>query len=112
MINRHENNTNVILNSLDGIQRAKAKPFMFTRVMRRLQNEEKSIWSQIASIITRPAIALACMAAVISINVYFAVTTDNESDTSTPTSTTLPTVDEYWQNENFVMAVNNSANNE
>jgi phage-related minor tail protein len=55
------------LDSLDGIGRAKANPFLFTRVQARLQGG-KSVWDRVTSYIARPAVALAMLCLVIVSN--------------------------------------------
>jgi len=56
------------LDSLDGIQRASANPFLFTRIQARLQREEKNFWSQAFAFISRPTVAFAGIAVAIIIN--------------------------------------------
>jgi len=57
------------LNSLNDIQRASARPYLFTRVMARLQKEDKSFLGQATGFIARPAFAIATILLVIVINV-------------------------------------------
>ena len=56
------------LNSLDGIQRAAANPFLYTRIMARLEYQQNS-WSKVVNFIGRPAIAISATIIFISINV-------------------------------------------
>jgi hypothetical protein len=56
------------LDSFEGIQRASANPFLFTRIRATLQKEEKNVWSQVFAFISRPAIAFAGIAIAIVIN--------------------------------------------
>ena len=56
------------LDGFEGIQRASANPFLFTRVQARLQKEETNFWSQAFAFISRPAIAVAGVAIAIIIN--------------------------------------------
>lgn len=55
------------LDSLEGITRAKANPFLFTRVEARLK-QGKSSWEQLTTYISRPAFALAILCMVIFSN--------------------------------------------
>ena len=59
-----------ILDSLDGIQRASANPFLFTRIQARLEKEEKNFWSQAFAFISRPAIAFSGVVIAILINAF------------------------------------------
>ena len=56
------------LDSLDGIQRAAANPYLFTRIRSELDKEERSFWSIAISFISRPAVAIAAIVVVISVN--------------------------------------------
>jgi hypothetical protein len=56
------------LNSLDGIGRANANPFLFTRVEAKLRQPTRNVWEQVTGYISRPAIALAMLGMVIFSN--------------------------------------------
>lgn len=56
------------LDSLDGISRAKANPFLFTRVQARLDQSGKTVWEQLTAYIARPTVALAMLCMVILTN--------------------------------------------
>jgi hypothetical protein len=56
------------LDSLDGLSRAKANPFLFTRVEARLNQSGKTGWEQLTAYIARPAVALAMLCMVILSN--------------------------------------------
>ena len=56
------------LNSLDGIRKAEANPWLFTRIKAGLEREEKSVWSKAISFIGKPAIAIAAILLVVVIN--------------------------------------------
>jgi hypothetical protein len=66
---RHiEQEVDKTLNSLDGVKRAVANPYLFTRIKVRLEKEEGSIWSRATQLISRPAVAVAALVLAISIN--------------------------------------------
>lgn len=107
MMNRSENKVNEILSSLDGIKRAEARPFMYTRVMARLQEDDvKSVWGRTVAFIGRPVIAVACLTAVIATNLFFVVNTE-KSETEAVATSASSVSEELLQNENMVLAVNN-----
>lgn len=110
-MNRSENNIEQILGSLDGMSQAEARPFMYTRVMARMQGEEKTIWGRAVSFIARPAIAMACVFAVIATNLYF-VTQTEEVETEATSISNTSAVEDYWKNDDFLMTVNNIEINE
>lgn len=96
-----------ILNSFDGITRAKAKPFMYTRVMARLQ-EENSFWSRTTRILSRPAIAFISLVIIVLINVFSIIKANsiiNEQEEITSFVHNTSAV-EVLQNDNFILAVN------
>ena len=56
------------LDSLDGIQRADANPYLFTRIKARLENEEKSFWGRTLTFLSRPSVAVPAIVLTILIN--------------------------------------------
>ena len=56
------------LDSLEGIQRAEANPYLFTRIKSRLEGEEKSFWSMAIGFMGKPAVAIAAILLVVLIN--------------------------------------------
>lgn len=92
-----------ILNSLNGIARAEARPYMHTRVMARIQ-EENSFWTRAVGFITKPAIAIACISAVLLVNTYTVINADyTEPDAA---AITTAVVSDGLQNDNYILAVN------
>jgi hypothetical protein len=65
------------LNSLDGIQRAEPRPFFYTRVIGRLQKEERTIWETMGSFISRPAVVIAGLCVILVMNAFILVNQDN-----------------------------------
>lgn len=64
------------LESLDGMQRASANPFLFTRIQQLLK-ERNSPWEKVASFLARPAFAVMVVAVFVSVNIW-AATKRNE----------------------------------
>lgn len=56
------------LNSLDGVKRAVANPYLFTRIKASLEKEEMSMWSRASQFISRPAVAVTAFVVAILIN--------------------------------------------
>ena len=75
-----ENKVEKTLSSIDHTERAKANPFLYTRIMSSLKEEEKGTWGKALSFINRPVIAFAAILAVVIMNslVFF-----QSSDTPT-----------------------------
>lgn len=92
-----------ILNSLDGITRAEARPYMHTRITARIQ-EENNFWTRTVGFLAKPAVAIACILAVLLANTYTVINSDyTEPEVSTITSSV---VSDGLQNENYILAVN------
>jgi hypothetical protein len=58
------------LEGLDGIQRAAAQPWLHSRVMGRLQREEKTVWESIGSFLSKPAVAMAGLTTILVLNLF------------------------------------------
>lgn len=58
------------LEGLDGIQRASAQPWLYSRVMGRLQREEKTVWESIGSFLSKPAVAMAGLTTILVLNLF------------------------------------------
>lgn len=71
MVNKTDinNQTEKILESLDGIRRASPQPFFYTRLIGRMQMKTTSLWEKMASIISKPTIAIAMIALFLLINI-------------------------------------------
>jgi hypothetical protein len=72
-----------IIESLDGVQRAEPKPFLYTRISARMAKEESSGFSLIFKVISAPAFSLGIAILIVLINGYFMMkSTDSTIDTS------------------------------
>jgi len=56
------------LNSLDGIERAVANPYLFTRIKACLEKDEKSVWSKALTFMSRPSVAVPAIVLTVLIN--------------------------------------------
>jgi len=56
------------LNSLDGIERAVANPYLFTRIKAGLEKDEKSVWSKALTFMSRPSVAVPAIVLTVLIN--------------------------------------------
>jgi hypothetical protein len=56
------------LQSLDGAPRASPKPFLFSRVNSRMGKANYNAWDLVLQLISRPAVAIACICIIIAIN--------------------------------------------
>ena len=81
------------LNSLDGIQRAEPGPWLFSRVKGRLAQEEKTAWGAIGSFLSRPAIAIAGLCLILTLNGFLLLNQEKESSATILTSQNEQPVD-------------------
>ncbi|MCH5600254.1 hypothetical protein [Niabella ginsengisoli] len=91
-----------ILNSLDGISPANARPFMHTRVMAKIK-EENNFWSRSVQFLAKPVIAFTCLSTIVIANIYTVINSDyEEQEASTVASNSISDV---LQNDNYILAV-------
>lgn len=95
-----------VLNSFEGIERAKARPFMHTRVMARLEVDEKNIWSSVAGFIARPVVAISCLVLVIIGN-YLIINNNGDSIKTTAAVSSPNSAADLLTPDNYILAVNN-----
>ena len=57
------------LNSLDGLQKAEASPFLLARLLHKLP-EEKRWWSDIAATLSKPAIAITLSSVILLLHFW------------------------------------------
>lgn len=86
-----------VMRSLDGINRAAPRPFLFTRLEARMQNET-NVWNKFSSFVARPVVAFACICLVLIINTMVIFLSNTSGNTLTQQQgTELATADEYSQ---------------
>ncbi|MBZ4189800.1 hypothetical protein [Niabella beijingensis] len=100
---KKQEHIDAILDSFDGIKRAETRPFMYTRVRARIQ-EESNFWMKTSSVITRPLVAVCCLVSIITVNVYLIIDADHRQKAET--MATAGTESDILQNENFILASN------
>ena len=68
-----ENQIDRALNSLEGIQRAEANPYLYTRIKARLDGKEGAFWNVAANFLTRPVAVMATFLFLVIMNITFIV---------------------------------------
>jgi hypothetical protein len=72
-----------IIESLDGVQRAEPKPFLYTRISARIAKEESTGFSLILKVISAPAFSLGIAILIVLVNGYFMLkSNDSTIDTT------------------------------
>src|ERR1044071_7797358 len=56
------------ISSLDGIQRAEANPYLFTRIKAGLEKEEKSFWARALTFMSLPSVVVPAIILTVLIN--------------------------------------------
>mgnify|MGYP000864621173 CR=1 FL=1 len=74
------------LNSLDGMQRANPKPYLFTRLTAKMQHKESRSWDNALRFLSRPAVAIASVLLVVAVNTM--VFTMHQKTGNTPATIT------------------------
>ena len=92
------------LESLNGIQRAEPQPFFYTRLIGRLQREERGIWETIGSFLSRPVVAIVSLCLILILNVF--ILTRPESTQSA--SSSVVTSDLTSPDSEYILASSNS----
>ncbi len=77
--------TEEALNSVDGVQRATAKPYLFTRLTARMERPTESAWENAGRFIARPVVVVAGLCTVIAINALIIVFNNNNTSSSNNT---------------------------
>ena len=90
------------LSSLDGMERAAPRPFLFTRVMAKMQATKETVWEKAGRLIGRPSFAIAGLSFVIVLNLVIITFHSKEND-----SKALRSADYYSLND---MAIDNITN--
>lgn len=104
---------NDVLASVDGIQRAQANPFLYTRVMARLQADNNG-WERAAGLLSRPAFALSAVVVFIAINAGVLFWSQNEEETSLAQKQTVEQAlaSEFSYTQTYALVEVNDDNND
>ncbi len=74
-----------VLDSLEGIRRADPPPFLYTRIMARIEKRALPAWERISGVLSRPWVATCLAVILIAVNAYIVfnarnVSTDQAAD--------------------------------
>jgi hypothetical protein len=90
------------LQCLDGTKRAEANPFLFTRIKARMAKKD-SVWDRTFSFISKPAIAMAIVLLVMTVNGWALLGSDSNDNVIGDTANVSELANEY----NVVASVDN-----
>ena len=80
------------LDSLDGVQRAEPKPFFYTRLIGRLQREQKTVWEAMGSFLSKPLVVAAGLCVVLILNGFILFGGASGSTSNNPSFVNEPPV--------------------
>ena len=83
------------LSSVDGIERATAKPFLLTRINARLNQSKETFWEKLSWFIGRPSVAFSGLTMLILINVTVIIFNQSEPATRATEQLVQENVDEF-----------------
>lgn len=69
-----------VLGSLDGLERARPEPWLYTRIKGRLQRQEGTGWERISQLLARPAVAIVSLCLVLVLNAFFLLQSDSPAN--------------------------------
>ena len=85
------------MDSIEGINRAIPKPFLFTRVAARISRHENNNWERVGKLISRPAFALITVSMVLMLNLFVAIN-ETSATTAKPNLSEVATADDLGTN--------------
>src|SRR5882757_9235439 len=86
--------TEEAMDSLDGSKRATAKPYLFTRLMARMERQNENAWDNVGRFIARPAVVIAGLCMIIAVNVMV-IASNNSTAAGTSVAEQSATQDEF-----------------
>lgn len=92
--------TEITLDSLQGIKRASPAPFFYTRVQARMQRGKADVFEKISAYITRPSFLTAGLCLILLINVL-TISLEKEQP-----ATAADEPDRVYSGEEYTLAVN------
>ena len=84
------------MRSMDNMERATPRPFLFTRLEARMEGE-KNMWNKVSSFVARPMVAFACICFVLILNAMIIFLSGTSGNSLTQQGSELATADEYSQ---------------
>ena len=92
------------LESLDGIKRAEPQPFFYTRLIGRLQRDEKSWWETTGAFLARPVMVAICLGFILVFNAFILFRQDGD----TGSASSAPQAEQLMSDNEYVLASGSS----
>lgn len=97
-MNREEHINKLVeeaLNSVNGVTRAEAKPYLLTRINARMSKGTESLWEKAGRFVTRPAVAFTGLCMVLLVNVIVIASNKSSVPAMATEQVTQNTTDEF-----------------
>jgi hypothetical protein len=107
MKNNWEEKAEQALESLNGLQRAVANPFLYTRIKARIE-EQQNKWVRLAGFIGRPAIAITAAVFFIAINAWVVVKHPLSDTAAKPSAEAEQAFEPEYATLNYTLAEQNT----
>lgn len=95
-----QNEVELTLISLDGVQRAKPSPFFYTRLMAKMESSPLSLWSRAMAFLSQPAVSLSLLFFFLLLNGYLVFSSLQESEDAGTTQDYVAQQISYFDNLN------------
>lgn len=95
-----QNEVERTLNSLDGMSRAEASPFFFTRLTAKMESAPLSYWTRAMAFLAQPAVSLSILFFFLLLNGYLVFSSLQESEEAGTTQDYVAQQISYFDNQN------------
>ena len=95
-----QNEVELTLNSLNGMQRAEASPFFFTRLTAKMEASPLSFWTRAMAFLSQPAVSLSLLLFFLVLNGYLVFSSLQESEEVSSTQDYVAQQISYFDNLN------------
>ncbi len=99
-VNDWETKAEKTLNSLDGMERASANPFLYTRVRAKFA-ENKTVWSKAANLIAKPVVAFSLVACFVGVNTLAIIQQPGHKPVARPVQESEQAFDQDYATVNY-----------
>ena len=94
-----QNEVELTLNSLDGLKRAEASPFFFTRLTARMESAPLSVWTRAFAFLSQPAVSLSLLFFFLLLNGYLVFSSLQENEEAGSTQDYVAQQISYFDNQ-------------
>lgn len=93
------NEVELTLNCLDGLSRAEASPFFFTRLTAKMESAPLSVWTRALAFLSQPAVSLSLLFFFLLLNGYLVFSSLQENEETGSTQDYVAQQISYFDNQ-------------